>query len=133
MTDTKCGKIPPAPHTLTVYRNKAIFLIIIVLAGCTDLCANTITKESNPPDHRFVASLFERNCEATTPLVRVVRLRHSRSIFSPSNVDNWVFTIHGESNIEIKWVSDKELKIIYTATGDKPTQRKRWGDVVVTY
>ncbi|MFA0813729.1 hypothetical protein [Microbulbifer epialgicus] len=108
-------------------------LLVLFLSGCSDLCSVDLLGESKSPDEKYIATVFERNCGATTPFVRVVSLRYAGSEFSPEEVDDWVFTIHGQSDINVSWVENTELKISYSATGDNPTQRDKWEKVIIKY
>lgn len=89
--------------------------------------------EHESPNGKYVASVFERNCGATTPYVQVVAMRTSENTFDPEMYDDWVFTIHGRTELKVSWVEDGKLSIDYSGTGDQPTQREKWRDVVVSY
>jgi len=89
--------------------------------------------ESISPDGKYIAAIFERNCGATTPHVIVVSLRLSSTKLDPENHDDWVFTIHGKSKIELHWESVSTLKISYSGTGDQPTRRSSWHEVAISY
>ena len=108
-------------------------LLFVSLTSCdADLCGNNLIREVTSPDRRYIASIFERNCGATTPYIRVVSLRLTDEKFAPEKNDDWVFTIRGQSGVKVLWVSDGELKITYSGTGDQPTQRRKWKDVRVS-
>ena len=111
-----------------------VTLLFISLASCNkDLCGNELVCEVASPDGRYIASLFERDCGATTPQISVVNLRLSDAEYAPEEIDDWIFTIHGQSDVKVSWVVDGQLKIKYSRTGDKPTQRLKWRDVSVSY
>lgn len=105
-----------------------VFLVLLI-SGCSDICDVELLSEKTSPDGQYVATVFERNCGATTPFVRVVSLRHTGSEFMPEKNDDWVFTIHGRSSIDLSWIESTELRIFYSATGDNPTQRAKWGKI----
>ncbi len=111
-----------------------VILLFVSLTSCdADLCGNELIREVTSPDGKYIASIFERNCGATTPYIRVVNLRLSDEKFAPEEDDDWVFTIHGQSDVKVSWVADGELKITYSGAGDQPTQRRKWKDVSVSY
>ncbi|MCX2803407.1 hypothetical protein [Microbulbifer thermotolerans] len=110
-----------------------VLFLALLLSGCGDLCSVDLLSESKSPDGKYIATVFERNCGATTPFVRVVSLRHAGSGFAPEEDDDWVFTIHGQSDINVSWVENTELIISYSATGDTPTQRTRWKKLNIKY
>lgn len=115
-------------------RTLLIFLLVILLTSCdAGLCGNELIDEIASPDGKYVASIFERDCGATTPYIRVVSLRLSDTKFAPEDDDNWVFTIHDRSDVKVSWVAVGQLKISYSATSDQPTQREKWRDVLVSY
>lgn len=97
------------------------------------LCSNELIEDITSPTGKYVASIFERNCDATTPYVRVVSLRSLDEEFDPNDDDEWVFTIHGQSDVKVSWMADNKLRVSYTGTGDLPTRREKWKDVVVSY
>ena len=111
-----------------------IFILILLFFGCDSrICSNKIIDEKVSPDSKYVASIFERDCGATTPYVRVVCLRLSNTKFDPENYDDWVFTIHGKSDVKVGWKSAEILKIFYSNTGDTPTMRSNWGAISISY
>lgn len=117
-----------------VIKMKILYVsFILLISGCSDICDVEILSEKNSPDGIYIATVFERNCGATAPFVRVVSLRHANSEFAPEDDDDWVFTIHGQSNINVLWNESKELKISYSATGDNPTQRAKWEKIDIKY
>jgi hypothetical protein len=111
-----------------------LFCAATVVVACGgSLCGNDVIKESVSPDGKYVASVIERNCGATTPYVQVISLRLSNTKLDPEKHDDWVFTIHGQSKIELNWESTRKLNISYSGTGDNPTQRVSWQDVAISY
>jgi hypothetical protein len=111
-----------------------VFLLFVLLTSCdADLCGNELVTEAASPDGRYIATIFERDCGATTPHISVVSLRLSGARFDPEEDKDWVFTIHGQSDVKVLWVADRNLKITYSGTGDQPTQRRKWKDVTVSY
>lgn len=104
------------------------------LSSCdASMCSNELIKEIVSPDGKYVASVFERNCGATTPYVNVVSLHRFGVKFYPDDSDNWVFTVHGKSDVRVSWVADNKLKVSYSGTGDQPTKRSKWKNILVSY
>lgn len=106
---------------------------INIIACDSKLCSNLLLEEKISPDGKFIASIFERNCGATTPSVYVVSFRLSSAKIDLDNFDDWVFTIHGQSKLKARWEKNDELTIFYSNTGDNPTQRKEWKGIKVSY
>jgi hypothetical protein len=90
-------------------------------------------EEVASPDGKHVAAVFERNCGATTPYVRVVSLRSSDAAFDPEDDDDWVFTIHGQSDVKVAWAADDRITVSYSGTGDQPTRREKWHEIAISY
>ncbi|MEQ1935014.1 MAG: hypothetical protein ABL962_14235 [Fimbriimonadaceae bacterium] len=89
--------------------------------------------EQQSPNGKFSATIFERNCGATTPYVRVVSLRASEHEFDPEQHDDWVFTIHEQTQIQVSWETNSKLHISFSSAGDKPTQREQWKGIAISY
>lgn len=116
------------------WRDMLLLLTAAMVVACGgSLCSNDVLSESTSPDGEYVASVFERNCGATTPHVQVISLRLSNTKLNPERHEDWVFTIHGQSRIDLHWESARKLKISYSGTGDNPTQRVSWQDVIISY
>jgi hypothetical protein len=104
------------------------------VAACgTDVCGNRLIDEISSPDGAHIASVFERNCGATTPYVEIVSLRSAKVAFEPENDSDWVFTIHGRSAIDVTWIDNATLHVVYSATGDQPTKRVEWNGIAISY
>ncbi|SFD87056.1 hypothetical protein SAMN05428977_1001127 [Nitrosomonas sp. Nm166] len=118
-----------------VIYTKALFLLIAaLLSGCgNNLCSVEPISKNKSPTGKYIANVFERDCGATTPYVRVVSLQETDSEFNPEEVKNWVFTIQGQSDIHVSWITKNELQISFSFTGDTPTQRSAWKNVTIRY
>lgn len=116
---------------------KTIFLLLflsIALSSCgRGSCSNMITGEAVSPDNKYTATIFERNCGATTPFVQVVSLRLTKSKFNPESYSDWVFTIHGQTAVKVDWKDTSKLIISYAGTGDQPTKRESWQEISIFY
>jgi Family of unknown function (DUF5412) len=111
-----------------------IVACITTLYGCSPApCTNEVLTELKSPDGKYTVTVFERNCGATTPYVEVVSLRPSQNEFASEDYDNWVFTIHGKTQIKVFWDSPHKMRISFLSTGDKPTEKTHWQDIVISY
>lgn len=97
------------------------------------ICGNQVLSEAISPDGQYVATVFERNCGATTPYIRVVGLREATASFDAERDVDWVFTMHEQSNVVAIWDSERELEIRSEEKHDKPTQRPKWRDVEIRF
>lgn len=108
--------------------------LVLVAAGCgRHLCGNRVLAEISSPDGVYVAALFERNCGATTPYIRVVSLREANHDFDPERDADWVFTIHEQSDVVMSWDDRRKLRIRSAKGGGQPTQRPQWKDVTISF
>ncbi|PTQ66541.1 hypothetical protein C8R26_1487 [Nitrosomonas oligotropha] len=114
-------------------RNLLVLLIILLVSSCDSLCGDEIKDEVISPNGKYVATIFERNCGATTPYISIVSLRLSDIKFDPEDHNNWVFKIYGESDIEATWAAMNKLKISFTGTGSPPNKNEKWRNVVISY
>lgn len=121
-------------------KNKLLYLNIFTVSfllsinACTgSLCGNEIIGEYQSPDGRYVATVFERNCGATTPYERVVSLRESRAKFDPENQGDWIFTSRRQPQINISWKDTNKLIVVLQGQREIFTQREFWKTVQIIY
>ncbi|MEK6280524.1 MAG: hypothetical protein AABN95_09255 [Acidobacteriota bacterium] len=59
-------------------------VIVLAASGCAFLlrssCENTVRSEIKSPDGKYVVTLFERNCGATTDFSTIVSLRDTHEL-----------------------------------------------------
>ena len=108
--------------------------LVTLLAACgSSLCSNELIADLPSPDHAYVATVFERNCGATTPYVRVVMLRQFDSKFDAERPGDWVSTTEGQPIVEVRWLNNTELEITSTGGGHAGTRRTQWNEVRISY
>lgn len=109
-------------------------LLILMLAGCSGFfCSDDVIQEVVSPDGKFVATVFERNCGATTPYLRIVSLRVAKNSFDAEAYNNWVFKINGQPKVQIVWSDFDKLSITYSGGGGAPTLIESWKEVKINY
>ena len=114
--------------------NRVSFLVLyLFLVSCDDLCGNELIQEATSPDGDYVASVFERNCGATTQFIRGVSIRSSEDRFDPDDFDRWVFSTRGQPKLEVSWQGEKHLKVTLTGFGDVSRQKTEWDGVSISY
>jgi hypothetical protein len=116
--------------TLSIF---SIFSIFFIASCDISPCDNLLIKNVKSPNGKYTASVFERNCGATTPFIKIVNLHSSTAKVDFDKDNDWVFTIHGQSDVKVSWLLDDKLKVSYTSTGDTPTQREKWNGINITY
>lgn len=113
---------------------RLLVTLTLMISGCGSfLCGNDIFQEVVSPDGKFVATVFERNCGATTPYLRIVSLRLANTSFDAEASDDWVFKINGQPKVQILWSDIDNLSISYTGSGEAPTLIYSWKQVKVNY
>ena len=91
----------------------SLIVFSIVLTGCiASPCGNVVLQEVVAPEGQHIATLFERNCGATTPFARAVVIRNSNKRFDGDDVDSYVFTMSGRHDIELHWQDARHLVIV---------------------
>lgn len=116
-------------------RRLIIGVFCIIAAGCFGpVCGNVVLEESISPDGKKVASLFERNCGATTNYVQVVIIRESESSFEGNKTEDFIFTMTGQQKIEIQWENANHLVIKRPSNAnDIFKELKSWEGIEVSY
>lgn len=108
--------------------------IALSISSCgIDLCDNSLRNEVVSADGAVVASLFERNCGATTPYIQVVSLRFLDEKLEPEKFEDWVFTIRGRPIVKVTWEGPDKLSISYSGTGYSPTLKNKWRRVTIIH
>ncbi len=107
--------------------------LLFILSACfSDLCGSTIIKESVSPGQKYVATIYEWNCGATTPFNRVINLRSYDSDFDGEDQDDWIYSLKGQLDVDVDWVSKDELKVFYPA-GTDPHAKTTWHNVRISF
>lgn len=119
---------------IMLHRTLLAILFLSITSCGFDLCENTIIRSSKSPDNRFVATVFQRGCGATTPTLSVVSMRNLSSEQDLDKIEDWVFSIEADSGVEVKWLSDDKLNISYMWQGDSPSRKQNiWKEVSIAY
>ena len=94
-------------------------------------CRNSTIEEVRSPDGAYVATVFDRNCGATTPYYRVVSLRFTGSKFDQEMQDDWIFEVKNKPEILLKWADPRHLSVRSYWNDENPTPRTSWRDVSI--
>lgn len=121
---------------------KRLLLVLIVLgtSSCSFFaeCSEQNLADVKSPDGKYVASLFARNCGATTSYLFHVNLRADSDKFSPDLSGNIkegeIFGIDGYK-VLMEWTSPTTLVINCTeCPADQPVNLERtWKDINILY
>jgi len=111
-----------------------------ILAGCLIDCGDTINLEKTSPAQKYVATVFERDCGATTDYSTIVVLRRFGSSFDPES--GRIFIMKGRVPVTLTWADSSSLLITRPECGpeddrnvkDKVFKRERkWNGVSISY
>jgi len=122
----------------------SVSVLVVVLAGAYSVwsyfglplfqCDNKVIKDLQSPDGEYSATVFERDCGATTSYVSVVSLRKGASDFDGDATDDFVFTMRGPVEIDIQWVSPGSLVVQRPENKDDIfIEQSNWEDVSISY
>lgn len=110
------------------------WLLILLLTGCSNLlCSNDIVNETKSPDGKYIATVFDRNCGATTANLRIVTLRLANDSLDSDEYKDWVFKIKGQPKVDVAWIAGDKLSINYAGSGEEPSMSATWKDVKISY
>jgi hypothetical protein len=108
--------------------------LVVALAACgSNLCSNEVIAEIPSPDGAYVATVFERNCGATTPFIRVVMLRSASSTLDADRHADWVSTTEGQPTVDVRWLNENELQVTSAGGGRVGTRRTQWNRVRISF
>ena len=107
------------------------FMLVPILAGCSDGCANRVLATQVSPDGQYSAVLFERNCGATTPFATHVSILRKGERLSGSGNTFTADANHGAASTgdwggpwaSIAWLSPSKLVVKY-ADGSRSFRRE---------
>jgi hypothetical protein len=98
-------------------------------------CANKVLSEIVSPDERYIATVFERSCGATTPYTRIVSVRFKGASFDAASDTSWVFETEDQPTIRVQWLSREKLSVETDGYSRTPKDQRirlaRWRDVEV--
>ncbi len=94
-------------------------------------CGVETLQEVTLPEGKYIATLFERNCGATTPYYRIVILRPAATKLDAEKNEDWVFSVKDRPNIQLRWETAHRLAILSDQSDESATPVKLWKDVEV--
>lgn len=105
----------------------------IVLSACLSLCKDTWQPEVASSDGKYYASVFIRDCGATTSEYTHVVLR-SQGLLSSYRDDNIVFSLKYDPEVKLEWIDPTHLVIRYqnSPTNSDLSPPKPWQAVQIT-
>lgn len=113
-----------------------VILTVVLQSACAEgpACGNEIINEAAAPDNKHIATVFERNCGATTDYSRIVAVRAVDQQFMPDNADQYVLTVSGRYPISISWTDSTQLQIAMSVPAKNVfVRRESWDGVRIKY
>lgn len=109
-----------------------LLALSLCLGGCGFKCEDEIKIEAISPNGEYVATLFERDCGATTDFATVVNIRSKSDKFVGG--DGVVFVGKGQPKVEIMWSGDSALRIKCgeCAASNVFKEERQWKDIAVS-
>jgi hypothetical protein len=114
-----------------------LLMLGIILQGCIVVplfdCQDVIKFETMSPDGKYIATLFVRNCGATTSFSTSVNLRSKSEKFSGD--EGRILIIKGRPQIKIAW--DDNMKLHFECDECEKNnifkQETSWKDITISY
>jgi hypothetical protein len=119
---------------------KAIVLILLVGLGAVALglflasdCEDTIKTEVKSPDGKYVATLYERDCGATTDFSTIVNLRDSSASFNGDDLG--IVIVKGQHKLDLIWDGNTKLRLqCHNCRSDDIFKQERtWKDIEISF
>src|ERR1051325_9404381 len=116
-----------------------LLTVMVLLSGChsslLDACDDRVVREVRSGDGKFVATLYVRNCGATTDYSSIVNLRPGGTRFNGYADDYIIFVAKGERDIGIQWLNTNEVRVWCRGCESNDIFKKQptWKDVKIAY
>lgn len=93
-------------------------------------CQDSVLQEKHSPDEKYIATLIERNCGATTDYTTIVNLRRGGAELD-SKKDN-VLVLEGKRSVTLLWNGENQILLVYSAKDIFHKERK-WAGIRVVH
>jgi hypothetical protein len=94
-------------------------------------CVNSPSRKLRRPTVDTFAIVFERNCGATSPFLRVVSIHTKGEPFDGNDRKTWIFEIKDRPTANVRWSGGHKLIVSHSLPGKKLLERERFGDVQI--
>lgn len=98
------------PETLFLRMRGLVLILssVVSLSSCNG-CSDTVTARVNSEDGALVATVFERNCDATTDFSSMVNLQNGSAKFDAN--EGRLFVAKGRYQVSVTWTGPKQMLI----------------------
>jgi hypothetical protein len=93
-------------------------------------CETQVDHQIASPDRAYVATVFHRECGATSGFNTQLSLRRQGEPFDPTS--DQILAVDGRHNLSVVWVTERRLNVVLPAD-QIYTQHRTWRDVQVEY
>jgi hypothetical protein len=104
-------------------------------AALSSGCSNNVLMQAASTDGRYVATVFEMNCGATSPFLRVASIRLQDAPFDAKDDKSWVFVTRDRPTVKILWSDQRKLTVVVDGYSSTPPEQRvrssRWEDVEI--
>lgn len=115
--------------------------VSMLMAGCSEMCSNTVVARSLSPDGDHVAVVFQRDCGATTGFSTQISILDAGERLSGGGNTFRADDDHGAAAVggwggplaQSKWLSPHHLLISYAAKSRIFAQEARTAGVTISY
>jgi hypothetical protein len=91
------------------FSESAITILFLSLISCGGVCADKIVTESISPDGALKATVFIRDCGATTDFSEMVSIHRPDNTFKDDS--DLVFVAKGRGQLGVSWAGPRQLSI----------------------
>lgn len=114
---------------------RAVLLLciaLVALSSCSEPgCGITVVAQSSAPGNRALATIFKKDCGATT--LESTQVLLSREVNPTLQNAKGLFVIETAGNVTVSWQDEKNLTIVFPTDSTIYTQEKTWHDITITY
>lgn len=96
---------------LRLVRTALLLAIVVGLPSCIPMdSVDTVLSESSSPDGQLIATVFERDCGATTAKNTQICFRRRTELFNSRNQPSFL-VFEGDGKVVLSWESQNKLVI----------------------
>ena len=112
----------------------AVLSLHLVACGVTNECSNVVIDEFPSPGKKLIATLFERNCGATTAFSTIVSIRGFGRGFD-GEADARILVLRGRLSVGMLWANETNLNLRLNGVASKNIfrQETNWKNVFISY